>query len=153
MPILPIAEGPSMQGPRTMKPGRYGRAYELTGGKGRVAMLTGILGAFDLEARMDGFRDAIEGTELEIVTTQACEDDINLSVEQVEQYTRSDPDLDAWFFVGGWPFFTPPESMEVLKEWKKGDKVLIFMDSSIHANTDADMADIMIQTGLLPDGL
>lgn len=105
------------------------KMVELTGGKGKVALLTGILGAFDLEARIKGFKEAITGTDLEIVTIQACEDDINKAVELVEQYTRSNPDLDAWFFVGGWPFFAPPESLQNLKEWKTEEKVVVTMDS------------------------
>lgn len=103
---------------------------KLTGGKGTVALLTGILGAFDLESRMEGFREAIQGTEIEIVTIQACEDDLNKAVEQVEQYTRANPDLDSWFFVGGWPFFAPPESLAELRAWKeKPGKTLVTMDA------------------------
>ncbi len=87
----------------------------------KVAQLTGILGAFDLEARMEGFADAIKGTNIEIVYTGACEDDIDKSVEIIETYTRSNPDLDAWFFVGGWPYFVKPEALPELAKWRKAD--------------------------------
>jgi len=97
----------------------------------KVAQLTGILGAFDLEARMRGFADAIAGTNIEVVYTGACEDDIDKSVEIVETYTRSNPDIDAWFFVGGWPFFVKPEAMPELAKWKKAspDHKVVTMDS------------------------
>ena len=102
----------------------------LTGGKGKVALLTGILGAFDLESRMEGFRDAIQGSEIEIVTIQACDDDLNKAIEQVEQFTRANSDLNSWFFVGGWPFFAPPESLAELRAWKeKPGKVVVTMDA------------------------
>jgi len=97
----------------------------------KVAQLTGILGAFDLEARMRGFADAIEGTNIEVVYTGACEDDIDKSVEIIETYTRSNPDIDAWFFVGGWPFFVKPEALPELAKWKKAspDHRIVTMDS------------------------
>lgn len=122
------------------------KMVELTGGKGRVAQLTGILGAFDLEARMEGFKDAIEGSDLEVVTTQACEDDLNKAVEQVEQYTASDDELDAWFFVGGWPFFAPPESLGNLKGWKTEEKVIVTMDAfyPMLQYFDEDMVDVAV---------
>jgi ribose transport system substrate-binding protein len=101
------------------------------GGKINVAQLTGILGAFDLEARMRGFADAIQGTNIEVVYTGACEDDIDKSVEIIEAYTRSNPDVDAWFFVGGWPFFVKPEALPELAKWRKADPnhKIVTMDS------------------------
>ena len=106
------------------------KLVEITKGKGTVALLTGNLGHFALEARINGFKEAIKGTEIKIVTTQACEDDLNKAIEQVEAYTKSNPALDSWFFVGGWPFFAPPQSLNNLRNWKKNPgKTIVTMDS------------------------
>jgi len=103
---------------------------DLTGGKGTVALLTGNLGQYNLEQRMKGFKDAINGTDIEIVTVQACKDDLNLAIQQVEQYTAANPNLDSWFFVGGWPFFAPPESLRNLLKWREGsNKTIVTMDA------------------------
>ena len=38
--------------------------------------------------------------------------------------------MDSWFFVGGWPFFAPPESLAELRAWKeKPGKTLVTMDA------------------------
>lgn len=103
---------------------------EFTGGKGTVALLTGNLGQHNLEERMSGFREAIAGSDIEIVSILACNDDMNLAIEQVEQYTAANPDLDSWFFVGGWPFFAPPNSLKNLLNWKaQPGKTVVTMDA------------------------
>lgn len=119
---------------------------ELTDGEARVALLTGLVGAYDMQARLQGFEDAIEGTDIEIATILACEDEIDKSVELVEQYTRANPDLDAWFFLGGWPFFVPPSSLPNLKEWKTPDKTLVTIDTFRPMLTffDEGMVDVAI---------
>ena len=50
--------------------------------------------------RIRGFRDGIAGTDIEIVATVACNDDINIGVQVVEETMLANPDLDGWFFVG-----------------------------------------------------
>lgn len=119
---------------------------ELTDGKARVALLTGLVGAYDMQSRLRGFEDAIEGTDIEIATMLACEDEIDKSVELVEQYTRANPDLDAWFFLGGWPFFVPPSSLPNLQEWKTPDKTLVTIDTfyPMLVFFDAGMVDVAI---------
>ncbi|MEX2601132.1 MAG: sugar-binding protein [Balneolaceae bacterium] len=102
---------------------------ELTDGEARVALLTGLVGAYDMQARLEGFEDAIEGTNIEIAQLLACDDEIDKAVELVEQYTRSNPDIDAWFFLGGWPFFVPPSSLPTLQEWKTSNKTLVTIDT------------------------
>ena len=71
------------------------------GKTGKVALLTGVPGASNLEERIRGFKDGIEGYPgIEIVTTVACNDDINLGVQVVEETMLAIPDLNGWFFVG-----------------------------------------------------
>jgi ribose transport system substrate-binding protein len=52
------------------------------GEEGKVALLTGVPGAFNLEERIRGFTDYVaDYSGIEIVTTVACNDDINLGVQ------------------------------------------------------------------------
>ncbi len=94
---------------------------------GKVALLTGVPGAFNLEERMRGFKDGIAGSNLEIVTTVACNDDINLGVQVVEETMQAHPDLAGWFFVGLWPLFAERGSMPLWEEAaKKGMQTVAF---------------------------
>ena len=83
---------------------------------GKVALLTGVPGAFNLEERIRGFTDGVEGSNIEIVTTVACNDDINLGVQVVEETMQAYPDLNGWFFVGLWPLFADRGSMPLWEE-------------------------------------
>jgi ribose transport system substrate-binding protein len=76
------------------------------GTSGKVALLTGVPGAFNLEERIRGFKDYVaQYPGIEIVATVACNDDINLGVQVVEETMLANPDLNGWFFVGLWPVF------------------------------------------------
>jgi ribose transport system substrate-binding protein len=63
------------------------------GDSGKVAILTGVPGAFNLEERIRGFEDEIAENypDIEIVTTVAGNDDINLSVQVVEEAMQANP--------------------------------------------------------------
>jgi ribose transport system substrate-binding protein len=93
------------------------------GTKGKVALLTGVPGAFNLEERIRGFKDGIQGTDIEIVTTVACNDDINLGVQVVEEAMQANPDLNGWFFVGVWPLFAEKGSMKLWEDAARAGKV------------------------------
>lgn len=86
-----------------------------------VAILEGIPGAFDIESRKRGFLDTIEGSNLEVVYVGACDDDVDKAVTIVEDYTRSNPDIDAWFMAGGWPYIVQPEAMPEMMRWRNAD--------------------------------
>ena len=91
---------------------------DLLGGKGKVAILTGVIGAFNLEERIRGFKEAVKDTEIEVVDILAGEDDVNKSVEVVNTYTLANKDkFDAWFFDGGWPLFVPVDTLEPVKKF------------------------------------
>jgi ribose transport system substrate-binding protein len=101
------------------------------GEEGQVAILTGVPGAFNLEERIRGFREVIEADypNIEIVTTVACNDDINTGVQVVEETMQAYPDLDGWFFVGLWPLFAERGSMPLWEEAAAGDLVTIVFDT------------------------
>ncbi|MEI8200484.1 MAG: substrate-binding domain-containing protein [Eubacteriales bacterium] len=90
--------------------------------KVRIAQLEGIPGAFDIEARKSGFADTIKGTNLEIVYSGACDDDVDKAVELIESYTRANGEsIDAWFMSGGWPYIVTPEATPEVNKWKTSD--------------------------------
>ncbi|MGQ9622025.1 MAG: sugar-binding protein [Candidatus Caldatribacteriaceae bacterium] len=94
------------------------------GTKGKVALLTGVPGALNLEERIRGFKDVIKNyPEIEIVTTVACYDDISKGVEVVEEVMQAYPDLTGWFFVGLWPLFAERGSMPLWEEAAKSGRV------------------------------
>lgn len=88
------------------------------GPKGKVAVLTGTPGALNLEERRSGFQDEIakKYPNIKIVATVAGYDDINRSVQAVEETMQAYPDLNGWFFVGLWPLFAEHGSMPL---WEK----------------------------------
>jgi ribose transport system substrate-binding protein len=84
------------------------------GTKGKVALLTGVPGAFNLEERIRGFKDEIKKYPgIQIAKTVACNDDINQGVQVVEETMQAIPDLKGWFFVGLWPLFANRGSMKL----------------------------------------
>jgi ribose transport system substrate-binding protein len=89
------------------------------GKSGKVALLTGVPGAFNLEQRISGFKEAMKAyPDIQIVTTVACNDDINQGVDVVEQTMQANPDLNGWFFVGLWPLFAKQGAMPL---WEKAN--------------------------------
>ena len=87
------------------------------GERGKVALLSGVPGAFNLEERIRGFKDAISAyPDIEIVSIVYCNDDINLGVQVVEEAMQAHPDLNGWFFVGLWPLFAERGAMPL---WEK----------------------------------
>jgi ribose transport system substrate-binding protein len=87
------------------------------GEEGKVALLTGVPGAFNLEERIRGFQDGVaDYPGIEVVGTVYCNDDINLGVQVVEETMQAHPDLDGWFFVGLWPLFAERGSMPLWED-------------------------------------
>jgi ribose transport system substrate-binding protein len=95
------------------------------------AILTGGLGAFNLNERIRGFKDAVQDGKLKMnyTTTMACDDDTNRAVELMEQYVRANPNLDAFFVAGGWPYFSKAGSMPNVKAWVEKGGLLVSMDT------------------------
>ncbi len=96
-----------------------------TGAQGKVAVLTGMPGALNLEERRRGFQDEIaeKYPDIEIVATVAGYDDINRSVQAVEETMQAYPGLDGWFFVGLWPLFAERGSMPLWEEAARSGRV------------------------------
>ena len=90
---------------------------KMMGKEGKVALLTGVPGAFNLEDRIRGFQDGVARYPgIEIVSIVYCNDDINLGVQVVEETMQANPDLDGWFFVGMWPLFADRGAMPLWED-------------------------------------
>ncbi len=95
-----------------------------------TAILTGGLGAFNLNERIRGFKDVCGALiKVKYTTTLACDDDTNRAVELVEQYIGANSKLGAFFFAGGWPFFAKTGSMPRLKAWVAKGGLCVSMDT------------------------
>lgn len=85
---------------------------ESIGGAGKVAIITGVSGALNLEQRMAGFRDVLAGYPgVEIVAVVETNEDISRGVQGVEDVMQAHPDLRGWFFAGLWPLFADRGAM------------------------------------------
>lgn len=81
----------------------------MTGGTlTKVALVSGVDGAANLDARVDGFQTTIatEFPDLEIVDTVYCNDDGDLAATLIEEIFAEHPDIGGLFFVGLWPLFS-----------------------------------------------
>jgi ribose transport system substrate-binding protein len=66
---------------------------EALGGSGRVGIITGGLGALNLNERIDGFRETV-GPDIEIVEVVATDDDLQKGLGVSEALLRAHPDLN-----------------------------------------------------------
>jgi ribose transport system substrate-binding protein len=80
----------------------------LIGKKGKYAILTGSLGALNLNERIKGLRDELaeQSAGLEEVNLLSCEETTDRAMDQIEELTRANPDLNAWFMAGCWATVT-----------------------------------------------
>ena len=111
-------------------------------GHGKVAILTGVPGAYNLEERIRGFKEVmVEFPEIHIVTTVVSNDDINLGVQVIEEAMQAHPDLNGWFFAGMWPLFADRDSMPL---WE---------DAALHKGMQTVAFDTLpVELELLRDG-
>jgi len=112
------------------------------GTEGKVAILTGVPGAENLETRITGFRDGLAAyPNIHIIATVITNDDINLGIQAVENAMRANPDIKGWYFAGMWPLFADRGSMPLWENaaQHRGMKTIAF---------DA----LPVELGLLRDG-
>lgn len=103
---------------------------KVMGKSGKVALLTGVPGAFNLEERIRGFKDGVKDyPDIKIAMTVACDDDINKGVQVVEEAMQANPDLKGWFFVGLWPLFAQRGSMPLWEKAAKAGMTTIAFDT------------------------
>jgi ribose transport system substrate-binding protein len=93
-------------------------------GRGKVALLTGVPGALNLDQRVRGFKDRLAAYPgMQVVATIASNEDINLGVQGVEETLQAHPDLRGWFFVGLWPLVADRGAMPLWEQAARTDKL------------------------------
>jgi ribose transport system substrate-binding protein len=102
-------------------------------GGGNIAILTGVPGAQNLEERAAAFEEELLSADgWNLYPTIYCDDDIALAVEQVNTFTAETPDLDAWFFVGGWPLNVETDENKELVKFSADGNIIVSIDASPH---------------------
>ena len=102
----------------------------LTGRTFQAAILTGGLGAFNLNERIRGFKAEVDGNlTLNYLATLACNDDTLKGAEVVEAFLREHPETEIFFFTGTWPFFATPESMPRYQAWCRRGGITVAFDT------------------------
>lgn len=115
---------------------------------GKVAILTGVLGAPNLEMRITGFQETLEAAQspIEVLPVQTGNDDVQKSVEVVSQFTVANPDLAGWFFVGGWPYFADPDALPEIKNFMENGGHIVSIDTCepMMQYVGLEMVDVLI---------
>lgn len=89
-----------------------GKAFQKLLPKGKFAIITGGLAAANLNERIKGFREFVNGENYTEVPGSpfACNDDASKAIQIVQDVLTRHPDLNGFFFSGGWPLFGAPEA-------------------------------------------
>jgi len=91
-----------------------GKAFAGALSQGKFAVITGGLASVNHNQRGDGFRKALKeagGNYTEISGSPfPCNDDAAKSIQIIQDTLTRYPDLNGFFFSGGWPLFGAPEA-------------------------------------------
>ncbi|PLV57607.1 sugar-binding protein [Thermotoga sp. SG1] len=101
---------------------------ELLGGKGKVVIGTGSLTAMNSLQRIQGFKDAIADSDIEIVDILNDEEDGAKAVALAEAALNAHPDLDAFF--GVYAYNGPSQALVVKNAGKVGKVKIVCFDTT-----------------------
>jgi len=92
------------------------------------AILTGSLGALNLNERIRGFRDEIEEQKVDLheINLLNCDETTDRALDQMEDLTRATPQLKAWFITGCWATVTPRGAFLNALDQRKDIAVIAF---------------------------
>lgn len=94
-----------------------------------AVIMTGEPDALNLVQRIDGFFTAIGGKlDLQVDEVLHNQDNVDLAIIMVEDYLKQNPDVDVFFFVGGWPFYVPSDAMPAFKQWAHAGGIAVGID-------------------------
>ena len=96
--------------------------------QGNYAIITGALGALNLNDRIRGFRDELaeSNSKLKELKLLSCDEDTEKALMLMEDYTRSTPSLNAWFVPGSWPTVSPKGALLNALNQRTDIKILAF---------------------------
>lgn len=116
---------------------------KLVGEKGQVALLTGGLGSETLNRRLEAIKKVLEKyPDVEIVATEACDDNFEKCVSQVENLIQTYPDLKA---VAGVSTVNPPAAAMAIQSANKTGEII-----SIGIGLPSQCAEY-IDAGVIPE--
>ena len=120
------------------------------GGKGKVAIITGQLGASNLNERIDGVKEALAAfPDIQIVATEGTEDDLAKAVSVTEAILRGNPDLAGIFGMSqvGGPAVAKVMAQQEFADRKGAVAVFAFDDlpDTIQGVKDGYINGIMVQ--------
>ncbi len=123
---------------------------EALGGKGEVAIVTGQLGASNLNERIDGVKEALKAfPDIKVVATEGTEDDLAKAVSVTEALLRGNPKLAGIIGVSqvGGPAAANVLAEQEFSDRKAGVKVFAFDDlpDTIKGVKNGYIAGIMVQ--------
>lgn len=123
---------------------------EAIGGEGKVAIVTGQLGASNLNERIDGVKKALEAYPgIEIVAMEGTEDDLARAVSVTEAILRANPDLAGVFGISqvGGPAVAKVLEQREFNEMAGKLKVFAFDDlpDTIRGVKEGYITGIMVQ--------
>ena len=123
---------------------------EKLGGKGKVAIITGQLGASNLNERIDGVKEALAAfPDIQIVATEGTEDDLAKAVSVTEAILRGNPDLAGIFGMSqvGGPAVAKVLAQQEFADRKGAVAVFAFDDlpDTIQGVKDGYINGIMVQ--------
>jgi ribose transport system substrate-binding protein len=119
------------------------------GGKGEVAIVTGQLGANNLNERIAGIKKALAGTGIKIIATEGTDDDLAKAVSVDEALLRGHPNLKGIFGVSqvGGPSVAKVLATKEFAAKKSSLKVFAFDDlpDTIKGVKEGFIEGIMVQ--------
>lgn len=123
---------------------------EALGGAGRVAIVTGQLGASNLNERIEGVKEALAAhPDIEIVATEGTDDDLARAVSVTEAILRSNPELDGMLAVSqvGGPAISKVLAQQEFADRKETTTVFAFDDlpDTIKGVQEGYIEGIMVQ--------
>ncbi len=123
---------------------------EAIGGEGKIAIVTGQLGASNLNERIDGVKKALAAYPgIEIVAVEGTEDDLARAVGVTEALLRANPDLAGIFGISqvGGPAVAKVLEQREFSEMAGNLKVFAFDDlpDTIRGVKDGYITGIMVQ--------
>jgi ribose transport system substrate-binding protein len=100
-----------------------GKAFKSHLAKGKIAVITGHLAAANHGERVKGFHNIVNGSDYQEVPGSPfpCDDDVAKSIQIIQDTLTRYPDLNGFFFSGGWSTFGAPEAYKNAMAKKKAD--------------------------------
>ncbi len=99
------------------------RMKEIAKGQGKIAIQVGSLTALNAKNRIAGFKKAIEGSKLEIVTEDVDQEDAQVANAHSEAILSSNPDLTGMY--GVYAYNSPAQARAVQAAGKKPGEIKI----------------------------